>query len=179
MVRIHWEWQEAAMSNPVRKLASILSLALLGWAAIATSTAGEADPPPVLAQELEKVRASGKVITALWTARPDSYTLQLVLPLVSPSGVAPQASRISTGQPPKPAQPPTIQVWLLKADGTALVPASARIPSREARLGNCLRCTSYEISYTFARATGREAVAAAVRINDDFYVEALKPLRGD
>ncbi len=152
----------------------VLVLVSSGLAAATAVFAADADAP-VLAQDLTKVRASGKVLAALWTARPDSYTLQLVMPVVPALPPAPQAARISTDQPRTP-QPPTVQVWLLKADGTVILPSSEVIPPLSRRYA-CGRCVSYELAYSFAHAMGREAVAAAIRINDDYYVEALKPLR--
>ncbi len=160
------------MNNPARLLAA-LSLALSA-PIIAAGVADEAKPQ-VLAQDLDTVRASGKVLAALWTRRPDSYTLQLVMPVVSTVRPGnPQAARVSTEKPPTP-RPPQVEVWLLKADGSRLLPSSQSIPPI-ARQYACGRCVSYELGYSFAHAIARDAVAAAVRIDDTVYVATLKPL---
>lgn len=66
------------------------------------------------------------------------------------------------------ARQPRVEVWLLKADGT-------QIPSAD------YRCTSHpattEVRYQFQAADGGQAVAAAIRIDDGFYIEKLQPLQ--
>jgi hypothetical protein len=65
------------------------------------------------------------------------------------------------------AKQPRVEVWLLRADGT-------QIPSAD------YRCTSYaestEARYEYPVADGGQAVAAAVRIDDEYYIETLQPL---
>jgi hypothetical protein len=131
---------------------------------------------PVVAEELVKLRASGKVMTALWTARKDVYTLQLVLPLTvtaPPRPAGAQTARQSTAAPARP-RPAHIQVWLLRTDGTQILPINQSPSADPARL--TLGRISYEVSYTFSLAGGSEAIVAAVMINDDFYIDRLTPL---
>lgn len=71
--------------------------------------------------------------------------------------------------------PPTfkerrVDTWLLKADGTQILPTTyscaMTIASRE----------PVRISYRFSIAAGEHAVAAAIRIDDDYFIEKLQPL---
>ncbi|MEO8314063.1 MAG: hypothetical protein ABI645_04635 [Pseudomonadota bacterium] len=131
---------------------------------------------PVLAQELANVRASGKVMTALWTARGDSYTLQLVFPyqFVPPKS---QTTRFAFSETAlDPAQVARVQVWLLKADGTQVFSAHGSPPPGPKGV-NDSRTISYSINYSFPLEASKEAVAAVVQINDNFYIDRLKPLR--
>lgn len=65
------------------------------------------------------------------------------------------------------AKQPRVEVWLLKADGT-------HIPSAD------YSCASYPASTEaiceYAAADGSQAVAAAIRIDDEYYIEKLHPL---
>ncbi|MEO8313468.1 MAG: hypothetical protein ABI645_01625 [Pseudomonadota bacterium] len=161
--------------QPARPLATI-ALALICAAAIPAS-AQVADVAAVLAQDLANVRASGKVMAALWTARKDYYTLQLVFPLstpVMPGWLQPARNQVSSATP----QPQTasVQVWLLKADGTQIFQEHGSPTPRPEGLTSP-RAISYSINYVFPFAASREAIAIAVKINDDFYIDQLKPLR--
>ncbi len=163
------------MQHPAHLVATLyVALVCCAGAVPRFATAQQA---PVVAQELNKVRASGKVLAALWTVRSDSYTLQLVLPVSTTASLQPtriQASRQSSAVPPSP-QPAKVQVWLLEPDGTQVLP-TRQSPAPTSQQLSCGRCISYEFAYSFPLAAGREAVAAAVRINDDFYIEQLAPL---
>jgi hypothetical protein len=65
------------------------------------------------------------------------------------------------------ARQPRVEVWLLKADGT-------HIPSTD------YNCISYpestEARYEYAPAEGGQAVAAAIRIDNEYYIEKLQQL---
>jgi hypothetical protein len=65
-------------------------------------------------------------------------------------------------------------VWLLKADGTQIAPATYNCvySSRQPPAPNDV----VSIWYGFPMAEGAQAVAAAIRIDDDFYIEKLQPL---
>lgn len=86
----------------------------------------------------------------------------------------------SSGAPPPPnpavnqAYPPKIkerrvEVWLLGADGTQILPTGySCISERPYRLS--------EVQYLFSIADSEQAVAAAIRIDSGFYIEKLSPL---
>lgn len=156
---------------------STVTLALICSFSAMPGLAQTAHTPPVIAQELANVRASGKVMTALWTSRRDTYTLQLVFPFNPPAMARP--TRTAAPAPNLLAQQPIparVQVWLLKADGTQIFPAhGTAAPQVEGFPGN-LRSTAYTYTYTFPVESGK-AVAIAVSINDQFYIDQLKPLR--
>jgi hypothetical protein len=63
-----------------------------------------------------------------------------------------------------------VGVWLLKADGTLIQPATY------SRQNTGSSPPTFSISYGFPVADSAQAVAAAIRINDDFYIEKLQPL---
>jgi hypothetical protein len=68
---------------------------------------------------------------------------------------------------------PRVEAWLLKADGTQIMPATyicdpgPRDPDVKPK---------YDISYGFTAADGAQAVAAAIRVDGDFFIEMLQPL---
>jgi hypothetical protein len=66
-----------------------------------------------------------------------------------------------------------VEVWLLKADGTHIQPATYTCddPARTAPARK-----DVSISYGYALADSAQAVAAAIRIDGDFYIEKLQPL---
>lgn len=167
------------MNRPAR----LLFAAILAIPAGGACSAGKVEEVRVLAQDLVTVRASKSLNAALWTRRRDSYTLQLVLG----GGMFPRGSgtRAMTGEriisisakPPAGAQPPKLpetNVWLLRADGTQIRPiSSSTIPSPDKCTG---RCIAVEVLYRFSIADAEQAIAAAVRIGDDFYIEKLQSL---
>jgi hypothetical protein len=134
---------------------------------------GPGEQPPVLAQELETVRASGKVMTALWTRRSDSYTLQLVFPI--PGTARPGAARRESASPAAGIQASLarVKIWLLNADGSQSLPTYRSAPPKLEQV-SCMRCISYEVSYSFPLQLGENAVAAAVQINDEFFIDPLQ-----
>lgn len=104
------------------------------------------------------------------------------LDLVLPCGrVLTLVERRRPGQPPPlpptpgkdQAYPPKmkesrIEVWLLKSDGTQLAPSGYSCVSAPASSGG-------EVQYKFPADSAR-AVAAAIRVDDEFYIEKLQPL---
>lgn len=175
--------------------ANLLSAACLALAALVVSTAATAADAKVLAQDLVKVRASSKVSAALWTRRPGSYTLQLVLwrdafpePLVPGArnlsvanvrGLVMTDGRRSAQAANTPAEAQVAKkletrVWLLRADGTQI---AAHLPSTNPSVSNCtLRCNVVDVLYRFSIDEASQAVAAAVMIGEEFYIEKLQPL---
>jgi hypothetical protein len=73
-------------------------------------------------------------------------------------------------------------VWLLRADGTLVVPAAytCRLlpasPEASTSPPSALRNKSDEFTYRYSVEEGAQAVAAAIRIDIDFYIEKLQPL---
>lgn len=172
-------------------LLTILVLAAgSGVVAAAEAGAREAD---VAAQDLVKVRESARVGAALWTRRTDSYTLQLVYggvgigftgsTIASLRGLEPSfgtraqaaAQPVGTRIAPRPAKTPEFQVWLLRSNGTQILP-TYRSPTPDPAKCN-LRCIAQEVLYRFSLADGDEAVAAVVRVDGEYYVEKLQPLK--
>jgi hypothetical protein len=67
-----------------------------------------------------------------------------------------------------------ITVWLLRADGTMIFPTS---PSTNPSPDKCTgRCMTVDVQYRFPVADAVQAVAAAVRIGDEYYIEKLQSL---
>jgi hypothetical protein len=112
---------------------------------------------PVLAQDLKKLRAPGKVASVLWTRRADQYTLQILFP---------RNSRMLSG-----VKNPVVQAWLLKADGT-LIPATRKTVSIS---GHGPANPPDEVFYSVPLPAGQEAVAVALMIDAGYYIEELKP----
>jgi hypothetical protein len=77
---------------------------------------------------------------------------------------------------------PRIEVWLLKAGGTQILPVAYSCVPVPAAGGaqssplSALRSGSDEVSYRYSVADSAQAVAAAIRIDNDFYIEKLQPL---
>ncbi len=65
------------------------------------------------------------------------------------------------------------EVWLLKADGTQILPAAYSCVPVPAVRG---APSSEEFSYRYSVADSTQAVAAAIRIDNEFYIEKLQPL---
>lgn len=156
--------------NTGRRLfkACLAALVVIG---IPAATAAE---PAVVAQDLVNVRASGKIAAALWTRRPDSYTLQLVLG-TSGSRVLPlvDGRRMVTPSTTLVLEVPEIRVWLLRADGRQILP-TWYTPGATSKPEPCFR--TCEKLYRFPLADSAEAVAMAIRIDDEYYIEKLESL---
>jgi hypothetical protein len=89
------------------------------------------------------------------------------------------------GQPPAPARPsptmhqsyppeykdPRVEVWLLKADGTQMLPATYSCDWSRPEPAKAV--PHAEISYEFPLAGMDQAVAAAIRVEDKYFVQKL------
>jgi hypothetical protein len=210
-----------------------------GTAVVAATVAEDA----VLAQDLVSVRASNKVAAAIWTHRPDSYTLQVVLAhspyqrlttaaAVAPATSTPQESegvngssdrssffigntianlrcmdpafgdrtltlvdgrRVVPGSSPPastapsvpatqrpmaaapPSAPPRIQVWLLRSDGTQIIPSSVWTEFPTAK-GCGTQSRTNEVLYRFPLRESAQAAAVAISVDDQYFIEKLRPL---
>jgi hypothetical protein len=95
----------------------------------------------------------------------------------APSATAP----VVQSYPPR-TKHPRIEVWLLKADGTQILPAAytcaqlPAVPAESTSPPSVLRNKSEEFTYRYSMADSAQAVAAAIRIDNDFYIEKLQPL---
>jgi len=102
-----------------------------------------------VSQSLTSTKASPKVGTVLWTRRSDHYTLQVVFPRSTSICIRPNTA---------------VTVWLLGADG-ATIPVSRHAPSS---------CS--EDLYSVSLPSAQSAVAIAIKIDDDYFIEKLKTL---
>jgi hypothetical protein len=73
--------------------------------------------------------------------------------------------------PPK-VKDPRVEVWLLKADGTQILPATYSCDLT--RHGPDTSRPHAEISYEFPLASADQAVAAAIRIEDRYFIQKLQ-----
>ena len=151
------------MHSALRALALFLApcgIAVFGMAASAFGNEASVEPP-VLAKDLTSARTPGKVSAVLWTVRTDHCTLQVVFP---------NAARV-----PRNAKTPDVQVWLLKADGTTIAPTRRLDPSASDK--NLRQPMGTEILFDFPLSADRDAVAAAIRVDDVFHIESITPRR--
>jgi hypothetical protein len=171
------------MERPARLLFAALLVLCVGSA----FPAAPGETAPVVAQDLVTLRNSSQVSAAIWTRRANSYTLQLVmkggidaafgsrtLELVDGRRMVSTSRAISADV--QPAKRPQTSVWLLRADGTQILPA---VPSTSPSPDSCsknLRCIAVDVLYRFSVADAVSAVAIAVRIDDEFFIEKLQPL---
>jgi hypothetical protein len=128
-------------------------VALFGIAASSLCASVDAETQ-VLAKDLNAARTSGKVAAVIWTVRVDHCTLQVVFP---------KAGRVELQQ-----QRPSVQVWLLKADGNLITPTQRAEPGKRTY-------GQPEVLFAFPLSADKEAVAAAIRVDDAFYIEPLSP----
>jgi hypothetical protein len=133
---------------------SACCIALFGIAASSLSAAVDAESQ-VLAKDLNAARASGKVAAVIWTVRVENCTLQVVFP---------KAGRVTLK-----SQRPSVQVWLLKADGGLIAPTQRAEPGKETY-------GQPEVLFAFPLSADKEAVAAAISVDDAFYIEPLSSL---
>jgi hypothetical protein len=147
---------------------SACCIALFGITASSVSAAVDADTQ-VLAKDLNAARTPGKVAAVIWTVRTDHCTLQVVFP---------NAGRIAQAMQDDPTlkrQRPSVQVWLLKADGSLIAPTQRAEPGKR----DIRQPYGVEVLFAFPLSADKEAVAAAIRVDDAFYIEPLSSLSHD
>jgi hypothetical protein len=145
--------------------ASACCVALFGVAASSLSAAVDAETQ-VLAKDLNAARTPGKIAAVIWTVRTDHCTLQVVFPN---AGRIAQAMR---DDPKLKQQRPSVQVWLLKADGSLIEPTQRAEPGRK----DIRQPYGVEVLFAFPLSADKEAIAAAIRVDDAFYIEPLSSL---
>ena len=163
------------MARPAAIWSACVMLSLAGGVACLTA----AQSRDIISQDLKQLRAPGKVEAAIWTRRPEGYTLQVVLKLTSPAPLRLVDGRRSvpgaeSGSPrlPAPAMP-QLQVWVLRADGTIIQPRNTR-PANAATAPP--RSLVVDATYVFPDVAAEQAVAVAMRVDGDFYIEKLESL---
>jgi hypothetical protein len=143
---------------------SACCISLLGIAASSLFATVDAETQ-VLAKDLNAARTPGKVAAVIWTVRADHCTLQVVFP---------NAGRIAQAMQDDPKlkqQRPIVQVWLLKADGSLIAPTQ-RVESKK----GMRQPYGVEVLFAFPLSADKESVAAAIRVDDAFYIEPLSSL---
>ena len=102
----------------------------------------------------------GVICGVFWSAsRNDTYASAIQISFIP--------VRQGERQPPHP----NTQVWLLKRDGTVVVPTNAPPDTDRIHMG---RSVTDSISYAYNRSAAADAVAVVVLINERFFVERLK-----
>ena len=150
-------------------LSACLGFVVGGSAAVPAD--GAASDSIVLAQDLLKVKASGFISAALWTRRERSYTLQLVFPPVGDRLIV--GTRIQPVSTVQVVAAPDMQVWLLRSNGTQIMPLRTTGPTPKSCVA---RCIAQEKEFTFELVDGAQAVAVAIQVGGEFYIEKLKSL---
>jgi hypothetical protein len=96
--------------------------------------------------------------------------------------VFPNAGRIAQAiqrNPKLKRQRPDVQVWLLKADGTVIAPTQRLEPGTNASDKDPRLPYGVEVLFAFPLSADKEAVAAAIRIDDAFHIEPITTLFKD
>jgi hypothetical protein len=156
----------------MRATLAVVSACCISWLGIAASSAvAAADAEAqVLAKDLNAARTPGKVAAVIWTVRAEHCTLQVVFP---------NAGRIAQAMRDDPnfkQQRPGVQVWPLKADGSPIAPTQRAEPGTTAGHQDIRQPYGVEVLFAFPLSADKEAVAAAIRVDDAFYIEPLSSL---
>jgi hypothetical protein len=105
---------------------------------------------------------------------------QAAAPPERPAVAAPSVPLVQSYPPRMKHQ--RIEVWLLKADGTQILPAAytcvliPAVPGVPGSPASAARSRAEEFTYRYPIADSANAIAAAIRIDNDFYIEKLQPL---
>lgn len=155
------------MARSARFASALVVLGLLAGLAPTES----AEKRDVVSQDLKLLRAPGKVEAAIWTRRPEGYTLQVVLNFNIPGlPLVDGRMRIASTEP-EPARLAQLRVWLLREDGSLIQPSRTLLPN-PATAG--IRTRAMDATYMFPEIAGMEAVAVAMQVDGDFYIEKLE-----
>jgi hypothetical protein len=74
-----------------------------------------------------------------------------------------------------PSAPPRIQVWLLRSDGTQIIPSSVSAEFPTAK-GCGTQSPTNEVLYRFPLRESAQAAAVAISVDDQYFIEKLRPL---
>ncbi|HEV2701883.1 MAG TPA: hypothetical protein VGV09_09655 [Steroidobacteraceae bacterium] len=129
------------------------------------ANAAEAQEQQISTRDLRTLQIPGKVANVVWTVRPERCTLQIVFPN---AGAIAQAT---ADHPKLPLRKPSVQAWLLRADGSAITSIGRWEP--RVNTNNIRQPLGVEILIAFPRMADTEAVAVALRVDDAFLIERL------
>ncbi|HEY4211841.1 MAG TPA: hypothetical protein VGM84_10200 [Steroidobacteraceae bacterium] len=124
----------------------------------------------ISSRDLKALEIPGKVAAVLWTVRPERCTLQIVFP---DAGGIRQAMADHPTRDLRHLHRPSIQAWLLRADGSAIPSIERSEPGDR----NIRQPFGIEVLIAFPRMAGTEAVAVALRVGDVFLIERLPDVR--
>ena len=131
------------------------ALLLLVSQSVFAGTPAPAPGEAVISQRTLAIKAAAKISSVYWSVQRSVCMVQLDLPLF-PKGE------------PTP-EPPSIQVWLLKSDGTAIAKINKpRVVAIEK--DDWERPT---LDYLFPPTAAEDAVAVVVQVDGEFLVESL------
>jgi hypothetical protein len=122
--------------------------------------AGFPAPDPaetVILQKTLAIKAPGKISSAYWSVQRSVCLVQLDLPLFPKGETMPEA--------------PSLQVWLLKADGTAI----AKINKPHVVAIDKSGWERPTIDYLFPPSAASDAVAVVVGVDGAFFIGSLAP----
>jgi hypothetical protein len=134
---------------------SLLALLLLVSLSVFAGSPAPAPGEAVILQRNLAIKAAGKINSVYWSVQRSVCMVQLDLPLF-PKGE------------PTP-EPPSIQVWLLKSDGTAI----AKINKPHVAATEKDAWERPTIDYLFPPTAAEDAVAVVVQVDGEFLVESL------
>jgi len=129
------------------------------------ANAADSQGQQVSQRDLKTLEIPGKVAAVFWTLRAERCTLQVVFP--NAGGVA----RATADHPKLNLHQPSIQAWLLRADGSAI----SSIGRSEPGAKNPRQPFGVEVVIAFPRSADMEAVAVALRVDEVFLIERLSP----
>jgi hypothetical protein len=134
------------------------------FALMPLANASDGQEQQISSRALKTLEVPGKVATVLWTVRPERCTLQIVFPN---AGGIQQALGDHLKQD---LRRPSIQAWLLRADGSAISSIGRWEPGENA---NPRQPFGVEVLIAFPRSADMEAIAVALRVDDVLLIERL------
>jgi len=152
--------KRAAIGLP---MAFVLTFMPLAHHADAADAPEQQPEQQISARDLKTLQIPGRVAGVLWTVRPERCTLQIVFP--NAGGI----TQATAGHPKLGLHQPSVQAWLLRADGSAIL----SIGRSEPGVKNPRQPYGVEVLIAFPRSAETEAVAVALRVDDGFFIERL------
>jgi hypothetical protein len=134
---------------------AVLVIATVSAAASSSEAFGAEDQP---VNTRLKLVVPGKVQSVTWSIQRDLCAIQINFPSVQDGEKEPQHART--------------QVWLLRPDGT-IVPRTSKSPELRAIGISNAGWVTYFVSYTFPVSARTEALAVAIQIDDELFIERV------